>query len=249
MDLSALTALILAGGLGTRLRPIVPDGPKALAPLQGRPFLEYQVEWLARQGVRRIVLCLGHANHAIIDHFGDGARFGVAIRASVEPLPLGTAGALALVRDLVTTTAVAMNGDTFYADDLAPMLAQHRTTGACMTIGAGIGNGRAGGQMVTDAARRVTRFAEKSEVIPAAWVSAGLYLLEPAVLAAIPAGRAVSLERETIPALLAAGLPVYVYPLQHGFWDMGTPEGYARLANHISMMRLPADDTSGMGAP
>ena len=120
MDLSTLTALILAGGLGTRLRSVAPDGPKALAPVQGRPFLEYQVDWLRRQGIRRIVLCLGYASQAIVDHFGDGAGFGVEISVSVEPEPLGTAGALALARDGITATVLAMNGDTFYQDELRP---------------------------------------------------------------------------------------------------------------------------------
>lgn len=232
MDLSAL---ILAGGLGTRLRPIAPTGPKGLAPLLGRPFLEYQVDWLRRQGIGRIILCLGYASQAVVDHFGDGAAFGVEIIASVEPEPLGTAGALALARRFVTATAVALNGDTFYADDLAPMVAQHQATGACMTIAASASGERsAGGQLVADGALRVARFVEKSDAIHAAWVSAGLYLLEPAALALIPTGRAVSLERETIPALLAAEQPIYVYPLIHPFWDMGTPAGYTRLAAHLA---------------
>ena len=115
------------------------------------------------------------------------------------------------------------------------MVDQHSITCASMTIAASAAGDRsASGQIVTDAALRVVRFAEKSETVPEAWISAGLYLIEPAVLHGIPTGRAVSLERETIPALLAARQPVYVYPMQQGFWDMGTPEGYARLAEQLA---------------
>jgi len=230
MELSALTALLLAGGLGTRLRSIAPVGPKSLAPVRGRPFLEYQLAWLQRQGIHRVVLCLGYASQSIIDHVGDGSRFGVVAAYSIEPAPLGTAGALALARHLVSSTALVMNGDTYYTDSLAPMLAQHHSTNAWMTIAVSAGGERsASGQIVTDASQRVLRFTEKSESIPNARVSAGLYLLEPVVLAAIPPARMVSLEHETIPALLRDKRPVYIYTLQGGFWDMGTPAGYAQL--------------------
>lgn len=243
MDLSAVTALILAGGLGTRLRSIAPVGPKALTPVMGRPFLEYQIEWLQRQGIRRIVLCLGYANQAIIDHVDDRRRFGVDVTYSVEPEPLGTAGALALAGAEIAGTVLAMNGDTYYLDDLAPMLAQHLATGAQLTIAAGTAGERgASGQVVADAALRVTRFAEKSDTLQAAWISAGLYLIEPAVLQAIPSGRAVSLERETIPALVAENAPVFVYPLRRGFWDMGTPEGHARLAKRLAGWLVAGDE-------
>ncbi len=235
MDLSTLTAVILAGGLGTRLRSVAPAGPKALAPVLGRPFLEYQIEWLTRQGVPRVVLCLGYASQAIIEHVGDGSRFGVDVIYSVETEPLGTAGALALARPYVPSTALALNGDTFYADDLAPMVAQHRTCKAALTIGASrAGDRSASGQIVADDSQRVLHFTEKSAAIHDAWVSAGLYLLQPAILDAIPTDRAVSLENETLPQLLAEQGAVYIYPLRRGFWDMGTPDGFARLNDYLS---------------
>jgi NDP-sugar pyrophosphorylase family protein len=242
MDLSTITALILAGGLGTRLRPVVPDTPKALAPLGGRPFLEYQIEWLARQGIRRIVLCVGYRSQEIMQYFGDGGRWGVQIDYSVEETLLGTGGALRLAQPLLRGAFVALNGDTYYLDPLAPFLEQHRRTGALLTIAVSAqGAGEALGQIAVGDDHRILHFAEKTKPLAGGWSSAGLYMAEPPLLDMIAPGLVVSLEREVFPALIAAKAPVYAYPLSQGYLDMGTPEGYTQL-----MRQLAAD--SGQAA-
>lgn len=235
MDLSTVTALILAGGLGTRLRPVVSELPKGLAPVAGRPFLEYVVSWLHRQDISRLVFCLGHKAQEIMDYFGDGRRWDVYISYSVEKEPLGTAGALRLASSHVSSTFLALNGDTYYHDPVAPLVAQHRETGAVLTVAVSAGGPRsASGQLILDNNGCVVRFAEKTSAMEEAWLSAGLYVAEPPVLEAIPADRAVSLEQEVLPTLVAEGAPIYAYPLPHGFLDMGTPEGYARLEQRLS---------------
>lgn len=230
MDLSTLSALILAGGLGTRLRSVVADRPKGLAPVAARPFLEYQIEWLAAQGIRHIVLCVGYRSQQIVEHLGDGERWGVQIRYSVEPEALGTGGALALARSHVSGTFLAMNGDTYYVDAVAPLLAAHQRTDALLTLAVSAAGARAAsGQLEIDAAGRVRRFVEKSADGEGGWINAGLYMAEPELLAQIPSNQSVSLEREIIPHLLAAGQPVFAHPLPGGYIDMGTPTGFAQL--------------------
>ena len=239
MELPSLTALILAGGLGTRLRPMVADRPKGLAPVADRPFLEYQIEWLAAQGIRRVVLCVGYRSDEIVEHFGDGRRWRVRLTYSVETQPLGTGGALALARSQVSGTFLAMNGDTYYVDPIAPLLSTHRRSGARLTIAiSAAGPTAASGQIQIDSAGRVVRFAEKATDIQDGWINAGLYVAEPALLDAIPLGRQISFEREVIPDLLEKGIPVFTHPLPGGYIDMGTPEGFVRLNQALASQQI-----------
>jgi len=225
-----MKAFVLAGGLGTRLRDAFPDEPKALAPVGGRPFLDRLLEILRTEGVTDVVLCTGHRAAAIEAHVGDGAAHGLRIVHSVEPAPLGTGGALAFARAHVQGAALVLNGDTLVRGFRAPLESAHRRLAARASVALSLGGpAGASGNVDLDACGRVIRFAEKPpEGLAGGLLNAGVYLLEPEVFDAIPAGRAVSLEREVLPRLLAEGCTVAGAILKDGFVDLGTPEGLAR---------------------
>jgi NDP-sugar pyrophosphorylase family protein len=225
-----MTVYVLAGGMGTRLAGLFPDRPKSLVPVAGRPFVERQLEWLAGHGLVDVVLCLGHGAEALLDHVGDGARFGVRVRAVVEDAPRGTAGAIA--RALAETghgpaTFLAVNGDTWADFDPTSLLSLHRDLEADATLAVyPVADSSGRGTVAFDDAGRLTGFREKEETGPG-WVSGGLYALEPRALEGLADGPA-SLELDVFPRLLAGGRTVAAWRGGGHFWDMGTPDGLAR---------------------
>ena len=234
--LAEIPALILAGGAGTRLRSLVSDRPKPMASVAGRPFLELQIEWLRRQGVRRVVLCTGYLHPHIEAHFGDGRAFGVRIEYSVEASPLGTAGALKRAeRPIGTETFLALNGDSFLDVDLAGLVRAHAERAAAGTLVlSAVPDAREFGSVELDARGRIVRFDEKAEAQAGPGrVSAGIYCLETRLLDLVPPGRSASLERETFPLALAHGLPLFGLPAEGFFVDIGTPQGYGRMCQHL----------------
>ena len=222
-------AYVLAGGLGTRLQGRIGDLPKALAPFAGRPFLDAQLEWLAAAGVDEVVLALGVGAAAVIEHLR--ARPASALPRvawSVEPAPLGTGGALARAARDEGGDFLVVNGDTLAEVDFAALRARHAAAGAAVTLACfRVDDVAARGRVEMDAEGRVSAFREKSGG-GEAWASGGVGACAPAVLAAIPADRPVSLEAEVFPALLAAGRPVRALRCPGHFYDIGTPEGLAR---------------------
>jgi len=223
-------AVILSGGLGQRLRPVLPDRPKPLAMVAGRPFLEWLVLALAAAGIRRIVLATGYQGGAIEAAMGNGHPWQLELAYSREPEPLGTGGALRLAAARANgSPLLVLNGDSYCRFRLEPMLAMHRRYQAGATIWL---------QQATEADRygtvelgeggSVIRFAEKAGP-GTALISCGVYLVERTVIDAIPQGRAVSLEREVFPALTGSRL--------HGvvgagpFVDIGTPQSLAKADN------------------
>jgi NDP-sugar pyrophosphorylase family protein len=225
-----LKAAILVGGLGTRLRPVVSDRPKPLAEVAGKPFLLYLLEQLLGQGVREVVLCAGYRWREIEAQLGDGASLGMCIEYSVEDKPLGTGGALRNAQRFLSSTFLALNGDSHVKYDLASLTRFHFEQRSQATLGlAKAADVRAYGHVQVDAQLRIRAFEEKVEAgIGGGLVNAGVYVLEPAVLRLIPEGRQVSLERETFPALVHNGAPMFGYTLGSSLLDIGTPEGYAR---------------------
>lgn len=232
--------LILAGGLGTRLRAVVADRPKVLAPVGGRPFLDVLVARLHAGGVRRIALLLGHFHEQVERHVDDNLRTGypdVNFACSVEPTPLGTAGALRYAQvhgGLCAGTSILMNGDTYFEFDAAALLAAHDAAGALVTMAtrAVPDSGRYGALDVA-ADGRVRGFREKDPTIGAGVINAGVYVIEPRLVDAIPGGRAVSLEREVFPALLAAGERIQAVAQDGHFVDIGTAESYAEFETFL----------------
>lgn len=225
-----MTVFVLAGGLGTRIAGLFPDLPKALVPVAGRPFIDHVLLGLAGRGFDDIVVCAGHRAGPLLDHVGDGARFGVRARAVVEDAPRGTAGALAFARREVghpDETFLALNGDTFAEYDPAAMLALHDGLAANATLACyRVDDASARGTVLPMDDGRLLGFREKSHAGPG-WVSGGVYLIEPKALAGVPAGGAASLETDVFPALLAEGRTIGAWRAPGRFWDMGTPEGRA----------------------
>jgi D-glycero-alpha-D-manno-heptose 1-phosphate guanylyltransferase len=226
--ISELTCVILAGGLGTRLRAVLPDAPKVLAPVNGRPFLEYLVAQVRRAGCREIVLCVGYKAEMVEEYFGDGSRFGVRIRYSREDRPLGTAGALSQARlYLQSNPILVMNGDSYCEVDLGQMLEAHQANRALATLAAvRIDEPDRYGGLTLGRDNQVSGFAEKPEGDTAAVINGGIYLLNQRVLDMIPGGQPCTLEKEVFPALAGRGL--YAFPTSGLFIDIGVPAALER---------------------
>ncbi len=224
-NLNGMTAAILAGGLGRRLRSKVADRPKGLASVGGRPFLAFLLDQLVEAGLRRAVLCTGYLGEQIEAAFGD-SHGGLQLMYSRESSPLGTAGALRLALPRLRSDAVlVMNGDSYCDVDLGAFWAWHceQRAEAAMVVTRMLDTARYGSVHV-DADGAVRGFDEKQDKAGPGWINAGIYLLSQGLLETIPAGRAVSLEREMFPTWIGRGL--YAYQTQGRFLDIGTPEAY-----------------------
>jgi D-glycero-alpha-D-manno-heptose 1-phosphate guanylyltransferase len=226
--LSDAKAVLLVGGMGTRLRPVLPAKPKPLASVGRKPFLDLLVRQLRHQGIRRLVMCTGYLAEQIEGEFGDGRAWDVVIEYSREPHPLGTAGALKLAERYLRDVSefIVMNGDSFLELDFDQLVRFHREHGTLMSIAVSkVSNTARYGTVQIGADCRVTAFAEKAGCHSSGLINAGVYVFSRAVLEHIPNAPG-SLEKDVFPRLLDQG----VYALeQHGmFIDIGTPEDYAR---------------------
>ncbi len=224
--LSGITAAILAGGLGTRLRSVLTDKPKVLAEIHGRPFLSYLLDWLQDAGVRRVVLLIGYRGDEIRKVFGDSYK-NLTLRYSEESSPLGTAGAVRRALPMIDSDpALVMNGDAFCDADIGTFYAWH-----CAADRAGslllteVHDSSRYGRVALDQGGRVLRFEEKSGHSGPGLINAGVYLLSRRVLESIPEGRAVSIEHEVFPNWI--GQDLHGYQTSGRFIDIGTPESYA----------------------
>jgi mannose-1-phosphate guanylyltransferase/phosphomannomutase len=232
-------ALILAAGEGTRLRPLTLDRPKPMAPIAGRPLLEHTVNWLAGYGVREIAINLHYRPEAIVNHFGDGAAYGVRITYSHEEPILGTAGAVRKLADFFDSGPfLVIYGDVLTDLDLRQLLAFHRErVGRDPATGATIGlyhvpNPTEVGLVGTDSNGRITRFLEKPrpEEVFTDLANTGILVVEPAVIPRIPSATFYDFGRDLFPKLLAAGVPLYGWVIPDGTYllDIGTTEKYAQ---------------------
>jgi NDP-sugar pyrophosphorylase family protein len=225
-DLAHITAIILVGGLGTRLRTVVADRPKVLAEIRGRPFLAYLLDQLVAAGVQDVVLCTGYLGEQIQAYFGDSYR-NMRLIYSQEPSPLGTAGALRLIMPLFSSDPVlVMNGDSYCKVDFQPLVTWHfeRRANATLLL-TEVPDTRRYGRVAVSANGEIRRFEEKGGQRRPGWINAGIYLLSQQVLRSIPEHQAVSLERDIFPAQIGRGL--YGYQNAGEFLDIGTPESYA----------------------
>ncbi len=254
-------AVILAAGRGTRLQPLTDDLPKPMIPLLGKPVMEYIVEHLAAQGVREIMVNTSHLAHRIEQYFGDGRRFGVHIGYSFEghlddgrlvPEPVGSAGALRKIHDLggfIDDTTAVLCGDAVVNLDLQAAAARHREQGALATVItrevplADVANY---GIVVAGADGRVASFQEKPAPHEALsrMASTGIYLVEPAVLAHIPAGCAYDIGGELFPKLVSKGLPFFTQCLDFDWLDIGRVADYWRI-----MQRMMHGSVAGITMP
>jgi mannose-1-phosphate guanylyltransferase len=220
-------ALILAGGEGTRLRPLTTTYPKPVVPLVDRPFIGFMLDWLRGHGVDRVVMSCGHMAEGVRAVLGDGSRFGVELRFVEEPRPLGTGGALKYAEDLLDERFLMLNGDVLTDLDLSAQIEHHSRTGARATLAlTPVEDPSAYGLVRLNAGDEVTEFVEKpsADQIDTHNVSAGAYVLERSVLDLLAPGRAASIERDVFPRLVGNGLYGYVC---EGYWmDIGTPDRY-----------------------
>jgi len=224
-DLREITAAVLAGGMGTRLRAVVPGRQKVVAEINGRPFLLLLLEQLAAAGVRRAVLCTGHMAEQVETLLGPSYK-NLRLSYSREESPLGTGGALrhALPR-LDSGLVLAMNGDSFVEADLRAFAAWHRQRGGpASLLLARVPDAGRYGQITLSAQDEVVRFDEKGASAGPGWINAGVYLLDREIIAALPEGRPCSLERGVFPGLTDGRLCGW----RGGgrFIDIGTPESY-----------------------
>ncbi len=223
-----MIALVLAGGLGTRLRAVLSDEPKVLAPVAGRPFLAYLLDQLRDAGFDRAVLCIGHLGERVQAVFGN-SYLGMELTHSRETTPLGTAGALRLALPFVQSeTVLVMNGDSFCGVDLGSVRRWHAAHTADTTVVlVEVGDTARYGTASVTADGRITAFVEKGTGRGAGWINAGVYLIARQRLETIPPGRPVSLEREMLPLWIAHGVHSYRADPGTRFLDIGIPEAYA----------------------
>jgi len=220
--------LVLAGGLGTRIRPVLGDVPKLLAPIGQQTYLDFLLEWLQRFGARRVVFALGHGAQPILDHLGRRPRDSLAVETVVEPAPLGTAGAVRFARGMLATDPVlVLNGDSFVDADLCAFHAVHCASGAPGTIlCVEVADAGRYGRVLIDERQRIGGFREKDPSFQGhAFVSGGVYFLSAALLDEIAAGDAVSIERDVFERRPAGSLAAYAGCFR--FIDIGTPETLA----------------------
>jgi len=222
-----MQALILAGGEGTRLRPLTTTVPKPVVPLVDRPFIAFMLDWLRGHGVDDIVMSCGHLAAGVRNVLGDGSAFGVRLRYVEEPQPLGTGGALKFAESLLDDRFFMLNGDVLTDLDLGAQLVQHERTGATATLAlTPVDDPTNYGLVRTDDDGCVTEFVEKpsSDQIDTRNISAGAYVLERSVLDMLEPEQPASIERDVFPQLVGNGLYGCV---SEDYWlDIGTPERY-----------------------
>jgi Nucleoside-diphosphate-sugar pyrophosphorylase involved in lipopolysaccharide biosynthesis/translation initiation factor 2B, gamma/epsilon subunits (eIF-2Bgamma/eIF-2Bepsilon) len=210
--------IILCGGLGTRLRAVLDDRPKPMAPIDGRPFLDLIVEHVTAYGFHRFIFCTGHMGEWIANHFGDRTEITAVICR--EGKPLGTGGALKACRHLITSsTVLILNGDSLCQIDLKAFLAEHRRRKAWATVAVVPSDDRTdGGGITLNSEGRIVAFHEKG---PGSFLNAGIYALESRVFEHIPDRIPCSLEQEVFPRLLER--PIYAVLCEAPLHDIGTP--------------------------
>jgi mannose-1-phosphate guanylyltransferase len=247
-----MKAILLAGGKGTRLRPLTIHTPKPIVPIFNRPFLHYQIDLLKQvPEIDEVILSLNYQPRRVEEIFGDGSEAGIKIRYVVEPAPLGTAGAVRYAGDNLSESVVVFNGDVLTQIDLAAVIQLHRERRAKATIVlTPVDNPTAYGLVETDPHANVTRFLEKPkpDEITTNHINAGIYVLEPDTFDRIPKETAWSIERSYFPSLIdrKETFVAYVYD---GYWiDIGTPEKYTQVHRDIMDGRYLAAPFKDRGA-
>src|SRR5882724_1545169 len=242
-----MQALILAGGKGTRLRPVTVNTPKPIVPIANRPFLLYQLDLLRQAGITDVILSLSYQPKKIEDVLGDGTDLGMHISYTVEAQPLGTAGAFKNAQAHIRERTIVFNGDILTDLDLSGVLKQHRSTRALATIVlARVENPTAYGVVEADAEGRIRKFLEKpkAEEIVSDTINAGIYVLEPKALDMIPEHEHYSFEYGLFPDLLKRQEPFYAFTSSAYWLDIGSPARYLQahhdlLDDKLSSYQIP----------
>jgi len=223
-----MKAVLLVGGVGTRMRPLTYVVPKCLLPVGGKPMLERTMKYLETYGITEFVLCVSYLKKQIIDTFGDGKGLGLKIEYAQSETPLGTAGQLRTASPFVKDTFLAMNGDIVTNLNVGKLVETHRKVGGIATIALKeFGVKIPYGHIVVDGSERVTAFEEKPTLNYMA--NAGVYVMEPRVFDSIPTGKTMSLETEVFPGLIARGEVITSY-YESAYWaDVGSMADFERV--------------------
>ena len=227
-------AMLLAAGQGIRLRPLTERVPKCMVPVAGKPVLEHNMEWLRKYGVTELVVNLYHLPQAVMDHLGDGSKWGIKITYSIEKELLGTAGGVKNVEWFFDGPFFLWYGDNLSTCHLDRLYQFHCTKGGVATIALYYREDTtASGIVGLDDQDRIVCFLEKPrpKEVFSHWVSAGIFVFDPEVLTHIPAEGTPDFGRDVFPALLANDQPLYGYRMSsdEGLWWMDTPEDLQRL--------------------
>ncbi|MGE5690627.1 MAG: sugar phosphate nucleotidyltransferase [Pseudomonadota bacterium] len=243
-----MKAVVMAGGEGTRLRPLTSNQPKPMVPIVGKPCMEHILELLRRHGFTDVIITLAFLPQAIRSYFGDGEALGMEIEYSVEETPLGTAGSVRLASGKLDDTVLVISGDALCDIDLTALVAAHRAKGASVTIGLkSVPNPLEFGIVVTDEDGRVERFLEKPSwgQVFSDTINTGIYVIEPEVLKHVPDDRPYDFSKELFPLLLEMGRPIYGHVCD-GYWqDIGNLDQY-RQANEDALERRVSLDIKGI---
>ena len=221
-----MQTVILAGGLGTRLRPSTHQIPKSMAPINGRPYLEYQVEYLRKLGLKNILFLVGYLGGKIISHFRNGKDFGVDIEYSKEEVPLGTAGALRQAYGKLDGTFLLLYGDSFLPINYKELIHQFEKTGKKGMVAAydnSAGDSGVRNNLNVGENGVVLRYEKNGNGDDLRYVEAGVLVLKRAAVDLVPCGRASSLEKEVFPELIRQK-ELWAYVTAQRFYDIGTPD-------------------------
>lgn len=232
-----MKALFLAGGMGTRLKPLTDELPKPMVPIMNKPLLERSMINLKTCGINEIVISTCYKSKYIKEYFGDGSKFGLKIEYVSEDIPLGTGGAIKKTEHLYDDTFLVFNADILCNMDFMDLIECHKSKKAAVTIAVTqVDNPSVYGVIEYDQNDYALSFTEKPQAdeIKSNYINAGVYVIEPEVLKVIPVDRPVSVEREIFPALLQSGKKVAVYKDCSYWMDIGTPEKY--LQTHVDIM-------------
>ena len=227
-----MKAVILAGGLGTRLRPYTKSLPKPMLPLGGKPILEYEIEWARKNGIKEIVLCVSYLRNKIEDYFGDGEKFGVKIEYAISKKPLATAGQLKTAEKFIDDTFVCLYGDSIYNFSLRNMIKHHKKSRANVTMS--LFDYRFNlkyGVIDTKKSGQVTAWNEKPEF--SAKINIGCYVMEPEVLKLIPKNKEYGMD-DVIRKVLSRKKKVSSVTSKNGFIDIGDKDTYEKTNEEYS---------------
>src|SRR5215213_1399789 len=228
-----MKAVVMAGGEGTRLRPLTSNQPKPMVPIVGKPCMEHILDLLKRHEFEDVIVTVAFLPQAIRGYFGDGEALGLNIDYSIEESPLGTAGSVRLASGQLNDTFLVISGDALCDIDLQDLVAFHREKGAAVTIGLkSVENPLEFGIVVTDEDGKVERFLEKPSwgQVFSDTINTGIYVLEPEVLRHIPTDRPYDFSKELFPLLLEMGRPLYGYVFEDYWQDIGNLDQF-RQAN------------------
>jgi len=231
-----MKAVILVGGLGTRLRPLTCNTPKPMIPLINQPFIEHVLENLRDQGIDEVILAVQYLADRFRASLGDGSRLGLKVHVIEEPEPRGTAGAVKNIEHMLDGTTFVFNGDVMTDLDLQAMLAFHHEKGSKLTIAlTPVDDPTSFGLVETNPDGHIRRFLEKPRIdeVTTNMINAGTYIIEPELFRYVPPAQYYMFERGLFPVVLQTGDAMYGYPSRAYWTDIGKPQTYLEVHHDI----------------